>query len=126
MTQTFEMMPQIIMTVGGMPAVCHNLACSFEYVVPAAIITAFTHDSATFKIVITGTDLPTDIAEIASIKFAQTTCTVDASTLSATNIECTLASVGTCGSYSPIVMSTMGLIPVDAGVTNVDVDCTIT
>jgi uncharacterized protein YkwD len=57
--QTYEEKPQVIVSVDGEPAVCHNMTCDFTYVEAAGEVTAATFDPATKKLVITGTALPT-------------------------------------------------------------------
>lgn len=34
MLRTVETKPQVIVTVDGLPAVCHNLTCDFTYTIP--------------------------------------------------------------------------------------------
>lgn len=34
MLRTYETKPQVLVTVGDYPAVCHNLTCHFNYSVP--------------------------------------------------------------------------------------------
>jgi hypothetical protein len=90
MLRTYETEPQLIVTVGNQPAVCHNLTCDFTYILPVGEITAFTYTESTKKLVITGTNLPSVISNISSVEFALAYCTIDESTLSDTNVECTL------------------------------------
>ena len=90
MLRTFETEPQLIVSVGNLPAVCHNLTCDFSYIVPDGEVSAFTFDETTKKLVITGTNLPSAISDIDKVEFALSDCTIDEATLSATNLECTL------------------------------------
>jgi hypothetical protein len=89
-------------------------------------VTAFTFDSTNNKLVLTGTDLPTAVEDIQDVIFAKSKCTVDSTTLSATNLECTLEREPTCGSYLPILNSKLGRIPNDAALVEQVVSCTIT
>jgi hypothetical protein len=111
MLRTYETEPQLIVTVGENPAVCHNLTCDFTYILPEGEITAFTYTEETKLLVITGIDLPSVIYNISSIEFALAYCTVDESTLSDTNVECTLNKEPTCGDHKPILTSYLGVIP---------------
>ena len=109
--RTYETEPQVIVTVNEEPAVCHNLTCGFKYIEPTGEISSFTFDESTKKLVITGVDLPSVIEDITSVEYALSYCTVDASTVSATNIECTLNQDPTCGDWTPILTSGLGVIP---------------
>lgn len=40
--RTHETQPQLIVSVNGEPAVCHNLTCGYAYVEPQGEITGFT------------------------------------------------------------------------------------
>jgi hypothetical protein len=111
MMRTYETEPQIIVTVGDQPAVCHNLTCDFTYILPEGEITAFTYTEATKLLVITGTNLPSVISNITSVEFAQAYCTVDESSLSNTTVECTLNKEPTCGDHKPILTSLLGKMP---------------
>jgi hypothetical protein len=43
MLKTYETEPQVIVKVGDLPAVCHNMTCQWNYTIPEGEITAFTH-----------------------------------------------------------------------------------
>lgn len=43
MLRTYETKPQVLVTVGDYPAVCHNLTCHFNYTVPEGEVTGFTY-----------------------------------------------------------------------------------
>ena len=101
----------MIVTVNDEPAVCHNLTCGFTYIEAVGEITSFTFDESTKKLVITGVDLPSVIENITSVQYALSYCTVDPSSVSATNIECTLNQDPTCGDWTPILTSKLGVIP---------------
>jgi hypothetical protein len=77
MLRTFETEPQLIVSVGKLPAVCHNLTCDFTYILPEGEITAFTYDESTKKLVLTGTNLPSVISNISKVEFALAECVVD-------------------------------------------------
>ena len=62
--RTFEELPQLIVSVNEVPAVCHNLTCDFTYIEPVGIIDSFTYDHSTRVLVITGTNLPDVIDNI--------------------------------------------------------------
>jgi len=109
--RTYETEPQVLVTVNEQPVVCHNLTCGFKYIEPTGEITAFSFDEASKKLVITGVNLPAVISNITSVEYALSYCTVDESTLSDTNIECTLNQDPTCGEWTPILTSQLGVIP---------------
>ena len=72
---------------------------------PEGDLTSFTFDESTKKLVITGVDLPSVMEDVTSVEYALSYCTVDESTLSSTNIECTLNQDPTCGDWTPIITS---------------------
>lgn len=117
MLRTYETEPQLIVSVGNLPAVCHNLTCDFTYILPEGEVTAFTFVESTKKLVLTGTDMPSLIANISKVEFALAECTVDVSTLTATNLECTLDKEPTCGSHLPLLTSQLGVVPNAAALT---------
>ena len=125
MLKTYETKPQIIVSVDGLPAVCHNLTCDFTYVAPVGSVTAFTFDSTNNKLVLTGTEFPTTIGDIREVVFAKSKCAIDESTLSATNLECTLVRQPTCGNYLPIFNAKLGKIPNAASLVEQVIACTI-
>jgi hypothetical protein len=97
MLKTFETKPQLIVNVGEngeFPAVCHNMTCDFSYIAPVGEITDFTWTAGTKELQLVGTGFPAE-ADITSIEFAQSTCTISAA--SATSITCTLDHQETCG-----------------------------
>jgi len=124
--RTYEEEPQLIVTVNDVPAVCHNLTCNFTYTEPVGEITGYTYDHDTKKLVITGTDLPNVTANISSVDFAHTHCTIDETTLTNETIECTLDEDPTCGDHLPILTSTLGIIPVDDTLNYETIYCTLT
>ena len=125
--RTFEEKPQLIVTVGDDPVVCHNLTCDFTYIEPVGEITSFTFTEATKKLVIQGTNLPGDLDRFDRIEFALQECIVDEHTISDTMIECTMFyGEPTCGDYLPILVSRLGKIPIASGVAAHTVDCSVT
>jgi hypothetical protein len=125
MLRTYETEPQLIVSVGNQPAVCHNLTCDFTYILPVGEVTAFTFDDATLKLVLTGTDMPSLIANISKVEFALAECNVDEATLTATNVECTLDKEPTCGDHLPILTSLLGVIPNAAALVAQTISCTV-
>jgi len=61
MLRTYETEPQLIVTVGGTPAVCHNMTCDVTYIDTEGEITGSSFNSETGTLTITGTNLPTSI-----------------------------------------------------------------
>ena len=109
-----------------MPAVCHNLNCDYVFTEPTGEVTSFTFDSATKKVVLTGTGFPTNVYDYTSAEFALSPCTINPDTITATNIECTLDHEPTCGNFKPILKSNLGFIPIAASLASSSVQCTIT
>ena len=123
--RTYETEPQVIVTVNDEPVVCHNLTCGFKYIMPEGEVTSFTFDESTKKVVLTGTNLPLGLENITSVEFALSYCTVDESTLSDTNIECTLNQDPTCGDWTPILTAALGVIPNADAMATQTVSCSI-
>jgi len=69
MIKTYVEKPQLEVTVKGLPALCHGMNCSFEYVKSVGEISSFSYDKATKKLSISGTSLPTNSSELKSINF---------------------------------------------------------
>jgi hypothetical protein len=90
MLKTFETEEQLIVTVNGDPAACHNMTCSLSYISPDATVTAFAYDLSSRLMTITGTNLPTSLSEMQGVRFAQSECAIDESTMTATGMQCTL------------------------------------
>ena len=72
------------------------MTCDFSYIAPVGEITDFTWTASTKTLVLTGTGFPAQ-ADITSIEFAQSKCTISAA--SATSITCTLDNQETCGKW---------------------------
>jgi hypothetical protein len=126
MLKTYETLPQVLVTIGDLPAVCHNGTCNYTYVDAVGEIASFTYDAAAGTLNIVGTSLPINVTDITSVTFAHSTCTIDASTYSETNIDCTLDRTPVCGDFSPVVLHNLGIIPSGSTVVNETVTCTIT
>jgi hypothetical protein len=73
-----------------------------------------------------GTSLPNVTANISSVYFALTHCTVDESTLTNTSLECTLDEDPTCGDHLPILTSTLGVVPNADNLVSEEFLCTLT
>jgi len=80
----------LIVTVNGNPAVCHNMTCDVAYIEPTATISGFTYTASSRELSIVGTELPTTLDGMQDIIFAQTYCTIDESSMTATGMTCTL------------------------------------
>lgn len=72
--RTYEKKPQLIVNVGDQPAVCHNMTCDFTYLTPVGEITSATYDQASKKLVIQGTNLPTN-TDVCPHKSTELQCT---------------------------------------------------
>lgn len=76
MLRTYETKPQIVVSVNGEPAVCHNMTCDYTYVEPVGEVTSFTWTDAQNELTIVGSDLPTNASGIRGIMFAKSPCSV--------------------------------------------------
>ena len=74
------------------------------------------YDEVTKRLVITGVELPATPDQLLQIEFAKSLCTLDAETMSSTNIECVLDHEPTCGDEVPILTSIHGRIPTVDGI----------
>ena len=107
--------------MNGSEAVCRDLNCDFTYVEPLGEVTSFTFDEASKLLVVTGTRLPATSDLLRHIVFAHEKCdisgedafAVDGETIS---ITCTLGGEPTVGMYHPIVVATIGTVPMADGV----------
>lgn len=125
MLKTYETEPQILVQIGDLPAVCHNLTCDYVYVEAVGEISAFTFDQTAGTLNLVGSSLPTNITNVTSITFAHSTCTIDESTYSETNIDCTLDRAPVCGDYTPALLTYLGIIPNAGTVATQTVSCSI-
>jgi hypothetical protein len=112
--------------VNDVPAVCHNLTCNFTYTEPVGEVTGYAYNHGTKRLTLEGTDLPNVTANISSVYFALTHCTIDESTLSNTTLECVLDEDPTCGDHLPILTSTLGVIPNSDSLVAEEFTCTLT
>jgi hypothetical protein len=102
----------MLVEVGDLPAVCHNMTCDFSYIPNVGEITAFTFNEGTKLLTLTGTDLPTESSGIQSISYALAPCQIDEGfVMTGTSIECTLQIDPTCGDFIPIVTTPLGNVP---------------
>ena len=115
-----------MVSVDGLPAVCASVECDFTYETTVGEITAVTFDEPSGLVTVVGTDLPASAADIQSVDFALTECVVDADSVSATGLECTLALSATCGDHVPVIVSRWGTIPGAAELVPITVVCEIT
>ena len=113
------------MSVGGLPAVCHNLTCDFVYTNPVGEVSSFTFNDVTNKVTITGVSLPTTADQIRTVNFALASCIPDQTTMTATYLECTLDKQPTCGSYAPQLVSVLGVLPNAVTAVPVVIGCTV-
>jgi hypothetical protein len=72
--------PQVLVSVNGTPAVCHNLNCGFNFIEPVGQVETFSYDPDTLLVNVTGVELPQTIEEIRYIEFAKTKCDLDTAT----------------------------------------------
>ena len=126
MLKTYETKPQVMMTVNGQPAVCHNLNCDFTYKAAVGEIATATYDKDTKLMKITGTKLPSKLEDIQKVTFALAECTIDKAKLTATAMECTLKKEPTCGDWKPIITTRWGQVPHKADLAAITVTGTIT
>lgn len=133
MIHTDEVLPQVKVSVNGLPAVCKNLTCDFSYIESSYEITAFSLDDSEQTLTIEGVSLPENIT---SISFTNVDCTdyvfdqvTETSTVDSTDefgnvtttevtevvgvtITCSMADALTGGSFLPIIKDDYGIIPV--------------
>jgi len=105
--KTYETKPQVLMTVGDLPAACSNMNCDYTYVEDVGDITSFNYNTGTRTLTITGTSLPAQDT-IEEITFARSPCVISAS--SDTSITCVTDSSNTvqAGTHEPVVRTSMG------------------
>jgi hypothetical protein len=123
--KTYETEPQVIISVDGLPAVCHSMDCGFKFVEAIGAMTTFTFDEATFELVITGVALPAE-EDISFVRFADANCVVDPATLTTETIICTLDRDPAGGDWQPTLMSLKGTIPLDLAAPTVTITTTLT
>lgn len=111
MIRTFEEKPQLVVTVDDVPVVCHNMTCDFTYTEPVGEVTSYGYNNVTKVLTLEGTDLPNTTANISSVYFALTHCTINESSVTNTSLECTLDEDPTCGDHLPILTDILGVVP---------------
>lgn len=116
MIYTNETLPQIEVSVGGLPTLCPNFNCNYTYVVAIGEITGTTLSGTTLTL--TGTSLPL-AANVVQISFGTVNCTIDEASSSDTTIVCTMTSYPMAGDWIAELQSKSGLIPNSAATTNV-------
>jgi hypothetical protein len=126
MLRTYDTVPQIVVTVNDLPVVCHNITCGFNYTEPLGEVASFTFDTATNKVTLVGTAMPSNASDIYRVEFAQSTCTIVSGTVTETGLECILDREPTCGSWVPKLTAVLGVIPNAADVATLDVACSVT
>jgi hypothetical protein len=114
MLYTYETLPQVSVTLGpeSLPAVCHNLTCSFSYTDQESELTSFTYTASTRLLTVTGTNFMTNIDKYQRVEYAKSSCTIDVESMKGAGFECTLDKTPTCGDYKPIVTTIYGNIKV--------------
>lgn len=111
--------PQVIVTVDDMPAVCAGVACGYTYEDPTSLVTGFTVSGQ--NVVIDGTALPTSYL---SVTLSNVEC-VPNTDVSETQIDCDLQTDWVAGDWTPVLMTSDGVIPVDGSVTPHSVPLTV-
>lgn len=102
--------------------------CGFTYIPATGEITAFEFSDDTDTLTVTGTGLPTTVAGIQSLTFAQAPCEVSDPTnavLDGTSITCTLTRQPVCGDHKPVLTTSLGSIPNNADLAAETVVCTL-
>ncbi|TNV88211.1 hypothetical protein FGO68_gene8985 [Halteria grandinella] len=114
---TNETIPQVIVSVNGVEAVCTTLNCGYEYKEPLSVITGYSLDGQ--MLTIEGEGLTSDIQ---SITLGGVQCQ-DILFESDQLITCTLTQVA--GSWRPILITKNGMIPLNTE-DSIEVSLTIT
>lgn len=123
MIKTYETTPQVIVTVDGLPAACHNMTCGFTYTKTTTLIKGITYDGSSKKLSLTGYGFPSKASDMQKIEYAKTPCKIDPSKQSETTMECTLTKEPTCGKHLPFAMSRYGQIPIKEGKAPKEIKC---
>lgn len=124
MLRTYETEPQVEVTVGDYPAVCKNINCDYNYVIPEGEVTGFTYTAATRELSLTGTNFPANASLVRKVEFAHSKCTL--TSVSNTSIVCTLDYEPVCGDHLPLLYSIYGLVNSSAALTPETITCTAT
>ena len=101
----------MIVKVGELPAVCHNLTCDFKYTVPVGEVTAFTYTARSRQLELTGVNLPSDRSLIRHVEFAHSLCSIDESTITNSSLTCTMDHEPVCGDWLPMLVSIVVRLP---------------
>lgn len=117
---TREVLPQVKVSVDGMPALCTGMQCDYSYSEGTSLITSYTVNHSNNQLTISGSDFgtPTKV-EMGYLDCSNIVATVD-------QITCDLADDLPAGSWFPIVTEEMGRVKTDPLVTAEVVDCIIT
>mmetsp|Transcript_29263 Transcript_29263/g.28387 ORF Transcript_29263/g.28387 Transcript_29263/m.28387 type:complete len:192 (-) Transcript_29263:1089-1664(-) len=107
------------MTVSGMPVVCPNLNCNFNFIDSTPQVTSFSYSGNT--LIVYGTDLPiTDF----TVEFALVECTV--SSAIDTEIHCDTSDDLVTGSWLPVVRDLKGVVSIVGSPATHDVPISVT
>jgi hypothetical protein len=94
------------------------LTCGFHYIMPEGEVTDFVYTEDDRKLVINGINLPSVMSNITSVEFALSYCTVDEATITNATLECTLNKDPTCGDWTPLLTTPLGVVPNNVNMTN--------
>jgi hypothetical protein len=102
--------PQILVTIDGMPALCVDLNCDFQYTVSSSSIATQAFDTTDNKtLTLTGTLLPNATTD--RIYFGPIICSYDLSTHVNETIVCELEDTVVSGDWKAYILTEYGLIP---------------
>lgn len=116
-------LPQVLVNVDGLPALCMNLNCDYNYIASTGVVTAQSYDSGTKVITVYGTSLPTSGV---TIHFGGVTCADGTATLTNTQYTCTLTNQPRAGAHKAEVRDVNGLLAHDAACTDVVISLVVT
>lgn len=125
MLRTYETKPQVMINVGGIPAVCHNLTCHYNYTTPVGEVTAFTYTAASRLLELTGVNLPANKSLIRHVEFAHSLCTIDEASVSNSSLQCTMDHEPVCGDWTPQLVAIEGLVNTSSTVRPMTITCTV-
>lgn len=110
--------PQVLVTVGGIAGLCPSFNCDYLYKTAPSMITAQTLGTNGLDITITGTSLPTTVADLRVVLGNAECGTI---TASETEITCSLSVLPAAGSWDVELYEPKGRVPVDTTVAKIDV-----
>jgi len=115
----------VLVDVDGLPALCVNLNCDYNYVAATSEITLQSYDQNTKVIVVNGTSLPTTGL---TLSFGGATCldSTPSSAFTETQITCTLKNAPRAGDHKVEIRDSKGLIPFASGVADINIPLVIT